>query len=417
MKRWIYCLVAVGMLLLWGSQNGWAQESGPAELTLSDSIEMALKNNPAMQIAEADRRKARWAFEQAKAAQGASLGLTMNGTRSEGGNEFVNNLALNLPLYSGGALEGNVKIAQEAWLAAELAAKRTEQQLRLNAATAYYDVLECRNLLQVKQESVTDLTAHLNDVKAQYDVGTVARPDLLRSEVELANAQQERIKADNAYRLAIAAWNNVIGVPITEKTVAKEELLNGDFSTSFEQCLQDAETNRPDLLQAKSAIRSAEAAVSVAASSGRPTVNLQAAENWQDNRFPGFSNNSWTAGLNLKWSLWDSGQTRDKELQATAALDKSRQQYRQTMDTARLEVYQQYLNVQEARQRIENSSVAVTKGEEDFAIAKLRYQSGVGTNLDVIDAQVALAQSKTNHTQALYDYNTAKAKLSFAVGK
>ena len=72
--------------------------------------------------------------------------------------------------------------------------------------------------------------------------------------------------------------------------------------------------------------------------------------------------------------------------------------------------------MKEAEKRIDTSSVAVTKAEEDFKIAQVRYNAGVGTNLDVIDAELALAQAKTNYIQALYDYNTGKAKVEKAMG-
>ena len=72
--------------------------------------------------------------------------------------------------------------------------------------------------------------------------------------------------------------------------------------------------------------------------------------------------------------------------------------------------------MQEAEKRIDTTKVAVVQAEEDYKIAQVRYSAGVGTNLDVMDSQVALTQAKTNYIQALYDYNTSKAKLEKAMG-
>ncbi|MEG1160133.1 MAG: TolC family protein, partial [Acidaminococcaceae bacterium] len=95
---------------------------------------------------------------------------------------------------------------------------------------------------------------------------------------------------------------------------------------------------------------------------------------------------------------------------------KAEEAYRQTTDNVQLDVRNSYLNLKEAEKRISTSYVAVAKAEEDYHIAQVRYQAGVGTNTDVIDAQVALTQAKTNYVQALYDYNTSNATLERAMG-
>jgi outer membrane protein len=89
---------------------------------------------------------------------------------------------------------------------------------------------------------------------------------------------------------------------------------------------------------------------------------------------------------------------------------------RQTKDNIHLEVHQAFLNMQQAEKRIETCAVAIGKAEEDYKIAQTRYQAGKGINLDVMDAQTALDQAKTNYIQALYDFNANKARLEKAMG-
>ena len=92
------------------------------------------------------------------------------------------------------------------------------------------------------------------------------------------------------------------------------------------------------------------------------------------------------------------------------------EQAKQVRDSAALEVRQAYLNMLEGEKRIETASVAGQKAEEDMFIAQEKYRAGVGTNLDVIDAQLALTQARTNRVQALYDFNVSKAQLEKAIG-
>ncbi|MEM5769066.1 MAG: TolC family protein, partial [Bacillota bacterium] len=92
------------------------------------------------------------------------------------------------------------------------------------------------------------------------------------------------------------------------------------------------------------------------------------------------------------------------------------EQARQTRDNVETEVRQTYLSVREAYKRIDTTKTAVAKAEEDVNISQVKYNAGAGTNIEVMDAQLALTQAKINYIQALYDFNVSKAKLDKAAG-
>lgn len=115
-------------------------------------------------------------------------------------------------------------------------------------------------------------------------------------------------------------------------------------------------------------------------------------------------------------NIFDSGVTLSKVHAAGEKLLQAEETYRDTVNSVELEVRSNYLGLREAEKRISTTQVAVAKAEEDFHIAQVRYMAGVGTNLDVIDAQVALTEAKTNFVNALYDYNTSKIALETSMG-
>lgn len=115
-------------------------------------------------------------------------------------------------------------------------------------------------------------------------------------------------------------------------------------------------------------------------------------------------------------NIFDSGVTLSKVHAAEEKLLQAEETYRDTVNSVELEVRSNYLGLREAEKRISTTQVAVAKAEEDFHIAQVRYMVGVGTNLDVIDAQVALTEAKTNFVNALYDYNTSKIALETSMG-
>lgn len=407
--------------------GGWILAStafaAPYELTLDESIRLALSNNPAIKVAEADKEKAAWVVKEAESGKAPTLSLQHTSQRSDpnqfssgAGNTHSNSVSLSLPLYTGGKLESAIDQAKLGSDSAVLGVEKAKQQIRLDATSAYYNVLQAANMVKLNQESVDRLNAHLKNVQAQYQVGTVAKTDVLRSEVEVANAEQNLIKAQNAYDLAIASLNNVVGMPLDTQISVKEQLKYQQLSLTLEAAIKQAMDNRPDLAQAGLSVEVAKRGINSAKSGYRPTVALSASEGWSDKDFPGSENNEWAVGVKATWNILDSGLTNSKVKQSKANLAKAMQQAQQTKDAVQLEVRQAYLNLKEAEKRIATSQVTVNKAEEDYKIAQVRYSSGVGTNLDVIDSQVALTQANTNYVQALYDYNTSRAQLEKAIG-
>jgi len=393
------------------------------ELSLDESISMALQNNPAIKIASTDKVRADWALSQAKGGKGPAVSFnylasrgTLN-TSSEAVNDyFKNQFSLNLPLYTAGRLDGLINQAKWNVDIADLGVAKSRQQIKLDATSAYFAILQARNLVNVNRESVASLEEHLKNVQAQFNVGTVAKSDVLRSDVELANAQQTLTKAQNSYDLAVASLNNIVGLPLDTELVIKEELQYRPYDRSLADSIRFGLQNRPDTAQAEAGIKVAKENVTVAKSGYGPTVALSGGVGRWDADVPGTEFKSWTISLSSTWNIFDTGVTRAQVKQAKSAVDKANYTAQQTRDSVQLEIRQNYLSMQEAEKRIGTSQVAVSKAEEDFKIAQVRYSAGVGTNLDVIDAQVALTQARTNYVQALYDYNTNKAKLEKAIG-
>ncbi len=423
-RQYFAGITIAALLLLAGGRPALAQA---VELSLGDSIAMALKNNADILIAKSDREKTYWALKQARAGKGVSLGYTHSDSRyntppTRSWPEYVyttafdNEISLSVPVYSGGKLESQISQAELNLKVADLNIEATRQQLKLDVTTYYYNVLQCRNELKVSQETVGDLAAHLKNVQAQYDVGIVAKSDLLSSEVQLANAQDSLIKAENQYELAVATLNNAIRLPLDSELILKEDLSYEKYDVTLAACSRQALASRPEIAQYQTNIAIAREDVKIAQSGLKPSVTFAAAQDWYDDQLPGAKNSNWLVSLTLSMNVFDAGLTHAQISQAQYSLAKAREQARQNQDAILLEVREDYLSMREAEKRIETSRVAVNKAAEDVKIAEVRYNAGIGTNLDVIDAVLALNEAKMNYFEALYDYNIGKAKLDRAMG-
>lgn len=408
------------------------------ELDLEETIQRALLTNPSVKIAEYNRKAAKADYSAAKGARGISISLSHESGRGgyadnhilrdaagrilsndkQIGNTHSNSITASLPIFTGGELQGQIGQAKANYRSMLSAEEQAYNEMKETATTGYFNMLNATNMKALRQESVDRLQAHLDNVIAQYNVGIVARADVLRSEVELANAQQNYITASNEYDVAEATLNNIIGTPLGTTLLLKDRLQYEPYENDMAYCLAYSEQHRPELKQAEYAIDSAEAALVVARSGHMPKVYANASNNWGGNGsdWPGDDDENWSVGVTASMNVFDSGVTWSKIHAAQENLAKAKESQRQIKDNVELEVRTDYLNLREAEKRITTTQVAVASAEEDYHIAVVRYQAGVGTNIDVMDAQEALTQAKTNYYQALYNYNTSKAALNTSMG-
>ena len=409
---------------------GTASAADKVQLDLKTSVRMALENNRAIKQALADVDNARWSLSQARRQMGVKLTWqtvanavggkayqsALNG--DELNSLFSNSGTVGLPLFNQ-SLNAARESARYGLTAADLTLENTKQTIVQTATTDYYNILQARNLIKVYQDNVETLQAHLNQVNAQYRVGTVAKSDVLASEVQLAEAQQSLVNAQNSYDVAMATLNNVIGLPTDTILEIKDELGYQKYDLDINKCTAYGLANRADGLAAYYAVKQAEAGVKNARAGYLPVVNASAVRSIAGDR--AFSsqidnNNSWTAGVTASWDLFDNGATEAAVNAANADLLKAQEVSRQTDEQIQLDVRTAYLKLRSAEKNIQTTAVAVERAEEDYKIARVSYNAGVGTNIQVMDAEEKLTEARTNYYTALYNYNTSKAELDKAMG-
>lgn len=423
LNKTITAVLLSGSLFLGGSNLAFAQDT--VDLTLDNTVEMALENNRTIKQAVYDTDSARWALSEAKGQKGFSINWQTVAAAVGGetydlqnrDSSYQNVVEASIPLYTGGQLENNIKGKEIGVDISDLTLENTKQQIKYDTTKGYYNILQCRNLVGVNQETVDQLQAHLDTVNAKYAAGTVAKSDVLRSQVELADAKQNLVNAENNYDLSISSLNNLIGLPIDTKINIQDELKYTKYDLSLAECMDLAMNNRPDGIAAAKSVEQAKTSVKVAQAGNLPQVSAYASYTIDgDDAFNNDAAEQSEVGVKASWSIFDNNVTKSQVRQAEAALAKAQENAQYVNEGIQLEVHQAYLNLLSAEKNIQTTSVAVNQASEDYNIAQVRYTAGVGTNIDVMDAAVALTTAKTNYVQALYDYNVSKAQLDKAMG-
>jgi len=427
-SRFNYCKTAF-LAIIASATFSQSALAAPLELSLNDSIALTYKNNPVLQIVEARKEQALWALREAQTNKNVSLDYTHKDMRSSSPptwspslaavspyNYFSNQITASLPLYTGGIVENAIEQAQLNHKVSQLEIAATKQQLKLEASNGYYKVLQNQTLLEIAKQTVNDFSAHLNRVRQMYDTGVVPWHDVLQTKVRLANAENNLVKAQNDYDLAVYSLNKTMGLPLRSEIALTEPLTYQKYALTLDDVTAYGLAHRPEMAQQQANIKMEEAKIKIAQSGQRPKVTLTGTMAWDDDDFAGTANRDWTAMLVTQFNLFDSGNTKAKIRQAQSGELAARKQAQQTQDNISLEISDAYLSMKEAGKRIGTNKVAVEEASVNFDIAQRAYSAGVGTNLDVMDAELALNQAKTNYTNSLFDYNISKARLDKAIG-
>lgn len=404
----------LGLCLM--AQTAWALA---APLTVEQAVNMALENHLDIKKAMNSEKQAEYAFQSTQGSKGLSIEASNTfylNRINYPANSSTSAITLTLPLYTGGKNEGNIAIAKTDVTIAGLSLLKTKQNVRLNTVAAYYDVVKARKTQAVNQETADNYIAHLNDVKAQYSAGNVAKSDVLRSEVELADAEQTLIKSKNTYAVAVNTFKNMIRWKSSEPIEFVEDFQYAPVDKTMDGCVTFAKEHRPDVKKYRLAIDEAEKTVEVANADKKPSVSLIAATGWSSTVLPEEDNKEIYVGVKSSWNLFDNQVTKANVKKARSVVDNARLELTAQEDAVELAVKEYYLGLQEAEKRMETTKLAIHKAEEDYFIAEAKYRIGEGVILDVIDAQLALTTAKNNYITAEYDYVTYKAKLENAMG-
>ena len=406
-----------------------APEAAAMDIDLKGAVTTAIHNNRDITIAELKRKVAEADVSAAAAKKNPSVSYswqrnqyptqvvtTALGTQSSN-HGYSQGINVSWPIWTFGKVEGAIDAARYQKNIADLDVYKTEADTKLAAVQAYYQYLEAVKLAEVQAQSVTDYASHLNNVQQQFDAGIVAKLDVLSSNVSLANAKQKSIAADNTRDVAEANLNNIMRVPMnTTLNPLDKNFPEPEFDLTMEQAILMAQKYRWELVEADYGVKAAEASLRSAKAGYLPTVSVGGGYSWKEASVTAVDKDDWAVQGGLSWSLWDGGATQASVKKADAAVKTAQETLLQAREKIELEVRQDYLNVLSYKEQIRAAEASVAQAEEAYKIATVRYSSGVGINLDVLDAELALNTARTNYITALYNYNIGLATLEHAMG-
>ncbi len=408
---------------------------GTQPITFGQALELARRNNRQLQAALLSVERSRAGLREAQAAEYPRLDLSA-GANNTGqyifgdepenisGFDSDNNdigitsaLGLTYDLYTSGARRANIRAAEEQLRFDQLDFERIGQELRLSVAADYYNLQQADEQVRIQRSSVSNALASLRDAQALEQAGVGTRFAVLQSQVQVAQATQRLSNALSQQRISRRQLATRLSLAESVIVTAADPVeIAGLWNLSPEQSIVGAYKNRAELEQQLAQRNASEQRRRIALAQLGPQISLAARynlnETFEDDQ--DFAD-AYTLGANVTLNLFDGGAARARAAQEEAQIAIAETNFAAQRNQIRFEVEQAYSNLQSNLQNIQTASVALEQSREALRLARLRFQAGVGTQTEVIDAEDDLTQAEGDRVAAILDYNRAFAQLQRSI--
>lgn len=419
------------------NEVGWLTQP----LSVADALNMAERQNGAIQKAKKELEASQGVVIQTRAIaipklqsagsyrvvdQGAIESIPFPGSPKPNDQNWSATIHLVQSIYEGGRITSSLRTARLTREQSLLQYQTVLADTLLEVRTAYYDVLLAEQQIKVQQASVELLAHELEDTKRRQEAGTVPQFNVLRAEVEVANARPRLIRAQNSFRTGKQRLVYLMGFSVPANLSEDLPLqLTGQleeqpYDLELSKAVSLAFERRSELAALRKAEQLRAEAVVNAKSGYKPSLQAfggYESRNTQFSRDIGRDVSGWVVGAQMNWNIFDGFQTRGRVLEAKARQDQAKIDIDDRSRAIDLEVRTAYSNFVEAKEVLASQKKVQEQAQEAVRLATARSQAGTGTQLDVLSAQTALTEARTTQILALRDYSVALARLERAIGQ
>lgn len=285
---------------------------------------------------------------------------------------------------------------------------------------AYYYYLYTKAMIAVSEESVAQLKRHVSDVRSRYDVGLATDFDVLRAEVQLANSIPGLTRNKNAFVLAEKTLKSQLAIEREENIQIEGRLEYVPMEINIDEALKIAFARRPEIAFLDYSIKNLEHNVEVSRKESYPSLSLNGSYAYanDDIDLSGEAKwaTSWSVGLNLKVTLFDGWGNRARIVQKSTDVKKAKIQKNELMSSIDIEVRTALSHMAEMRALIRSQEKNIENATRAFEIAETGNLNGVVTELELLDAQLAMTEARSNYKEAVYNWLVALTDLERAMG-
>jgi len=439
-RKQIYCAMTA-LLVLFRFPLA-AQE----RLSLSEAVARAMNNNPDLAADAPGQQAARLDFKAAKAGYLPRLdfeqsylagdnpvfvfGTLLNQRSFTADNFALQELNNPSPVDN---LQTRATVQQTIWDFGRTRARRDQadlgvkiadqsheenkRRLLLDVFSSYYAISLARASLETTKLAIRSAEAIESQAKARVESGLTVEADLLRSRVYLSEAKQHEIQTQGELESARAQLNRLMGEPLDNMTGETAPLVPGNVSLPSEEVfIAEQKQNRPDYQTLLSELREAEIAVGAHKKEFLPVLAGYGTWEMDNPSLSDFGGSNWAAGISLRWNLFAGGGDAAQSEAARLRLEQKRRQITAMESAMALQLRRALIQYRAAEQQVAVARAAEAQSEEGLRILKNRYDAGLATMTDLLSAETARSNARTNLAGAIYRHRLSYAQVEYAAG-
>jgi outer membrane protein len=399
------------------------------QLTLAEVVDLGLRNNPATRVSWANARAAAAAYGSARGAYVPTIDGDVTATRlktvaSQGRSAVTQSVlspSLNLSylLFDFGGRSGNIGAARNALLAADFTHNATLQDVILQIQTAYFQYVANRALLEAQRTTTREARANLAAAEERNRVGVATIADVLQARTAASQAELAAQTTEGDLQTSRGALALSLGLPANlpyDIDSTAGQLPVAVLADSVDVLIAGAVEARPDLAAARAEFEASRSEISVARASRLPSLVLNGVGGRTYTSSLPQGGNNYTLSVGLQIPLFAGFSRLFDQRQAAALADAARARADALGQQVVFEVFRSYYALQTAARRVRTADDLIASATQSSEVALGRYKAGVGSVLDLLSAQTALADARAQHVLVRLEWNTSLAQLAHDAG-
>lgn len=433
----VIAVSAAGVLV---SYAGEAPSPAAKTLKIKDAVDFAFLNNKSVQIQKEEIEYAKANIQSAQSAffphVDTELGYTFKDAvpptyallggrkdqRSFTGyqNDNLFTLGVKQIVYNGGTNIGTLEQARLNLKVEQETLRATKLEVEFETKRLFYGVLLAYETLRIAQDLVDQARAHYEEVRKKFDQGTASRFDALQSKTHVARLIPQLVRAESSVELLTAEFKKLLSIDLKNEVSLVGELKTPYIEIKEDDFLQETYRRNPYMILRLLGLDINKVAIDLAKAAWYPQINASANLVGQSNSLGNILNsfhNNWDVGIRGSMDVFDGFATKAKVDEAKAKYNQAELHKENTAEQLAVDIKDACLNLVKAKAVIESQEAAIVEAKEALRLSEVRYDNGVGINLDVFDAEVALAQVEQQFAEGVYDYIMANAQLDRTMGK
>lgn len=409
-----------------------ARADAGAALTSEQAVALALKQNPEIAIARKQVEAARGGLVEARSGYLPAVvasGLYRKREEQKQSrlrtDDYNGSARIVQNIYTGGAVHAHVSIAKLIEQKRELELRALEARVAMDVRVAFYDVLLNRAKMAVREQSVRVLQEELQSQRDRLAAGIVGELNVHRAEVALANEQPELIDAETRLQNSRLQLSTLLGIETIAGSAAAAVETSGElgyrgYAPDLNECLAYASVERPEIKAREIDVAIEEAQLQLDRSETRPHVDVFTGYEVYSELDPLIGrefNHGYVLGVNANWRVFDGFATRGRMMATRARRDAALHALDAAKASVATDVRSAFLELQQAQRTLELETNSVVNADQSLEIAKANLATGLGTQLEVLQAASDVTRTRTTRLSAIYQHNVALARLARATAR